>query len=404
MRKHVLELASHSIYEGFAENTNEVSDTERFNRLQLLRSENVGPINFHQLLKKFGNAANALDALPELSRLGGRKTAIKPCPVSEIEAEMLTANKLGISLVCHDEQNYPPLLKNLDIPPPMLYLQGDIALINRPIVSIVGARNCSSAGHQITKIIATALGKLGYVIASGLARGIDTTAHEATLQSGTIAIVAGGINIYYPPENKELQHAISSKGLLIAENPPGFLPRGQDFPRRNRIISGISHAVLVIEAALKSGSLITARYALEQNREVFAMPGNPLDIRAAGTNKLIKSGAHMLTCADDVTEVLTPMLRSLPLYFSSNETNTKTQTPLHSKQLTSKDAERQKLLLALGPTPTDVDELIRCTGLTPAHIQTILLELDLAGRLERHGQQKVSLKTDPNNQQTQKLL
>ncbi len=378
-------------YGGFAEEpSRELTDNERLDALRLIRSENIGPITYHQLIKRFQSPTKALEVLPELSRLGGKANAVRLHSIQAAEKELATTEKLGAELITFGESRYPTLLGKIDVPPPLLCVKGDLSILDRPAISIVGSRNGSAAGKQFTRNIARELGQLGYVITSGLARGIDTAAHEASLESGTIAVVAGGIDILYPPENADLQKAIGETGVLVSENAIGFKPRGKDFPRRNRIISGLAHATLVIEAALKSGSLITSRYALEHGREVFAAPGSPLDARAAGTNMLLKRGANILTCADDVTEVLAPMLRSLPLYM---KTEPETISNEFTGEITSdvSEGDRQKVLLALGPTPVDVDELIRCTGLSAGIIQMVLMELDLAGRLERHGRQMVSL-------------
>ncbi len=392
VKNHVLEQVNpDNRLSGFEENSGRLSDQERIDWLRLIRSENVGPITFYQLINRYGSAANALEALPALSRKGGSGKPARICTTAQAEAELEHAQRSGTHIIAFGEAEYPPLLENIEVPPPILFMKGDFSLVSRPVISIVGSRNGSASGRQLTKMIASELGQLGYVIASGLARGIDTAAHEAALNTGTIAVVAGGIDIIYPPENEKLQKSISEQGIIISENPPGFKPRGKDFPRRNRIISGLANAVLVIEAALRSGSLITARYALEHNRELFAVPGHPLDPRAEGTNSLIKKGANMLTCADDVTEVLAPMLRTLPLYMKHEKTSSKQDADENTPATDTSHEERQKIMIALGPTPTDIDELIRCTGLQPSIVHTVLIELDLAGRLERHGSQKVSL-------------
>ena len=389
-----MEQASLRAYDGFHDSdSKDLSEKEKLCWLRLLRSEQIGPITFFELIKQFGDAQSSIEALPKLS---SKNKTIKIASERQAHGEILKAQKLGAELVAYGEKKYPPLLNKLDVPPPLIYIKGQFKLLCSPIISIVGARNGSAAGKKITQIIASELGNLGYVIASGLARGIDTEAHKASLENGTIGVVAGGIDVRYPPENSQLQEMIAEKGILIAENPPGFKPRGTDFPRRNRIISGISHAVIVIEAALKSGSLITARYALEQNREVFAVPGNPLDPRAAGTNQLIKRGANMLTKTDDVTEVLAPMLRDMEFYFKPAADNKVIKPASQMENPSLLDSDRKKILLALGPTPVDIDELIRCTGLSVAKVNMILLELDLDGRLERHGRQLVSLISAPD--------
>ncbi|MGH6832410.1 MAG: DNA-processing protein DprA, partial [Methyloceanibacter sp.] len=271
-----------------------LSPYQRLSWLRLIRSENVGPTTFRALVNEFGGAEAAIAALPVLSRRGGR-AHIRLCTEAEAEAELEAAESIGATLVAIGEPGYPPALAQVDAPPPLLYAKGRLDLADIPIVAIVGARNGSAVGQKFTRQIATDLALEGFVIASGLARGIDTAAHLAALEHGTIAVLAGGIDIVYPPENDDLQRAIGERGLLISERSPGFAPRGKDFPRRNRLISGISLGVVVVEAAERSGSLITARLAGEQGREVFAVPGSPLDPRSAGTNNLLKQGAGHVT-------------------------------------------------------------------------------------------------------------
>lgn len=363
---------------------------QRLDWLRLIRSENVGPATFRELINHFGGAGAALAALPELARRGGSARRIKVCPVEEAEAEIDAARRAGARIVTPSEPGYPPRLAQIDAAPPLLVVKGDLALADRPIVAIVGARNGSALGQKFARQLAADLGKAGFVIASGLARGIDTAAHQAALERGTIAVVAGGIDVVYPPENADLQEAIGAGGLVLTERAMGFKPRGKDFPRRNRLISGISAGVLVIEAARRSGSLITARLAGEQGREVFAVPGNPLDPRAAGTNGLLKSGATLVTDADDIIEALAPILgRDRPETVADlRETE---EVPPDSGSMDVTQSDRERVIEALGPSPVDVDEIIRATGLPARQVQVILLELDLAGRLERHGRQLVSL-------------
>ena len=319
------------------------------------------------------------------------RSDIRLCTAAEAEAELAAADRLGASLVAVGEPGYPPALAQVDAPPPLLYAKGRLELANIPIVAIVGARNGSAVGQKFTRQIATELALEGFVIASGLARGIDTAAHMAALEHGTIAVLAGGIDIVYPPENEELQHAIGERGLLISERSPGFSPRGKDFPRRNRLISGISLGVVVIEAAERSGSLITARFAGEQGREVFAVPGSPLDPRSAGTNNLLKQGACLVTSARDILETLAPILgrppAPPPVELAAADEH-RAPEPLPD----IRQSERELVVSALGPSPVDIDELIRATGVTTRKVHIVLLELDLAGRLQRHGQQLVSLK------------
>ncbi len=367
---------------------------QRLACLRLIRSDNVGPATFRELINHFGGADEALEALPELSRKGGRREALRICPRDVAEAELQAAQALGAQPLFTIEPGYPTALAAVEVPPPLLYAKGNIGHLSRPMVAIVGARNGSAAGQKLTRIFASQLGAAGFVIASGLARGIDAAAHKAAMDTGTVAVLAGGIDIVYPPENAALQREIGERGCLVTENPPGFVPRAQDFPRRNRIISGISLGVLIVEAARRSGTLITARMAGEQGREVFAVPGHPLDPRAEGTNGLLKSGATLVTEPQDIVSVLAPMLREAPalVFADAPPAIGLGPPPPVSQPPPLPDADRQRLLAALGPAPVDVDELGRATGLSPRAIQIALLELSLAGRVERHGHQMVSLK------------
>ncbi|MEM7618843.1 MAG: DNA-processing protein DprA [Pseudomonadota bacterium] len=369
-----------------------LTDTQKLNWLRLIRSENVGPVTFRQLINKFGGAAEALEALPHMSKRGGSTKPIRIYSIAEAEKELKTAQKIGADLVALGEMGYPPWLATIDAPMPLLYTKGNKDLVEKPIIAIVGSRNGSAIGQKFTRMIASELGREGHVIVSGLARGIDTAAHQAALEAGTLAVLAGGLDIIYPPENADLHYHIGQKGLLISEMPPGFKPRGQDFPRRNRIISGMAIAVLVIEAASRSGSLVTARFAAEQGREVFAVPGNPLDPRAAGTNKLIKDGANLLTCAKDVMDTIAPMLGQLPDPSKGQMKSSNAEMDLSTmnyEDITLSDRER--VIQALSPCPTDIDEIIRYSGVDARLVHIVLLELDLAGRLERHGRQLVSI-------------
>jgi len=366
-----------------------LSDGETLDWLRLIRTENVGPITFRELIAHFGSAAAALDAIPELRRRGGMHRPGRACTISAAEREMNAAKKAGARILALPNANYPPLLRHVAAPPPVLYAKGDIALAKGKVVAIVGSRNASAAGRQFAGMLARDLGRGGIVIASGLARGIDTAAHQAALPTGTIAVLAGGIDSIYPPENAKLHEAIGATGLLLTESPPGFAPRGQDFPRRNRIISGLSSGVVIVEAAQKSGSLITARMALEQDREVFAVPGHPLDPRASGTNSLIRSGAHLVTCGDDIIEELFTGFRGAGLREPDMPPRT---TPVHSSAAEQPRAEdRETLLNALSFTPIHPDILLRNTDLSPRALAVALLELDLAGRIERHDSELISL-------------
>lgn len=366
-----------------------LSRRQRLNWLRLIRSENVGPATFRALVNEFGGAEAALGALPMLSRRGGRAD-VRVCTEAEAEAELEAAERFGAALVAIGEPGYPPALAQVDAPPPLLYVKGRLDLAAIPIVAIVGARNGSAVGQKFTRQLASDLSVEGFVIASGLARGIDTAAHRAALEHGTIAVLAGGIDIVYPPENEELQRLIGERGLLITERAPGLSPRGKDFPRRNRLISGISLGVVVVEAAERSGSLITARLAGEQGREVFAVPGSPLDPRAAGTNNLLKQGACLVTSARDVVETLAPILGRPPAPPVELAAADEDRIPEPLPEI--RQDERALIVGALGPSPVDIDEVIRATGLAARKVHIVLLELDLAGRLQRHGQQLVSLK------------
>jgi DNA processing protein len=350
-------------------------------------------VTFHQLIEHFGTAGAALEAIPELRRRGGMQRLARIPSVRDAEREMSAAEKARVVIAALPEAAYPPMLRHIDPPPPVVRMKGNPAHAAQPTVAIVGSRSASAAGRQFANSLARDLGESGIVIASGLARGIDTAAHHGALRTGTIAVLAGGVDIVYPPENAELHAAIADSGLILSECPLGFLPRGQDFPRRNRLISGLSVGVVIVEAAHRSGSLITARMALEQNREVFAVPGHPLDPRAAGTNDLIKSGACLVTQAQDVLDVLAPvhfrpsgMAEKHQAAAPDGPGRIHPETDLQSR-------ERLLVVEALGVAPVSADLLVRNTGLTPRQIAMALLELDLAGRLERHGPSGVSLKT-----------
>lgn len=373
----------------------ELDDRGRLACLRLIRSENVGPVTFRELINHFGGAQEALDALPELSRRAGRGRPLALCPAGVAELELAAAAKVGAYPVFTIEPGYPPALAAVDTPPPLLYVKGDTVHLARPMVAIVGSRQSSAAGIKLTGMFASALGEAGFTIASGLARGIDGAAHEAALRSGTVAVLAGGIEIVYPPEHAGLYARIAEQGCLITEMPPGFTPRGKDFPRRNRIISGISLGVVIVEAAARSGTLVTARYAGEQGREVFAVPGHPLDPRAEGTNKLIKDGAMLVTSPDDVIEALGPITGRQPVRVARpameeqplGDIATRTAPPQFAAQ-----SDLGLVLEALGPHPIDVDALVRATRLSIRSVQIALMELDLGGRIERHGAQLVSLR------------
>jgi DNA processing protein len=366
----------------------QLSEAQRLAWLRLIRSENVGPVTFRELLNHYGGAEQALDALPELARRGGRAKAPHICTLGEAERELELAGPAKARLVALDEAGYPPLLAVIEAPPPMLYMRGRSELVDKPVVAMVGARDASAAGRKITYRIAADLGTGGVVIASGLARGIDTAAHEAAIATGTIAVIAGGIDVVYPPENAALHERIASEGVLIAENAPGLSPRGRDFPRRNRLISGMSLGVLVVEAALRSGSRITADFAREQGRMIFAVPGNPLDPRAGGTNQLIKDGAKLVTEAGDVAAGLGTLLAGYHPPPASADTALM-ERPLPAIPVRS--ADRDKILEALGVAPIGLDDLIRLTGVEARQARVVLMELEIAGRVQRLGGQRVAL-------------
>jgi DNA processing protein len=373
-----------------------LSPAQRLACLRLIRSENVGPVTYRELVRHCGDAEKALEALPELSRRGGYRQSIRICPRGTAEAELAAAARIGARALIVGEPGYPEALAAIDPPPPLIYVKGNTGHLTRPMLAIVGARNGSAAGQKLARLFASTVGGAGFVIVSGLARGIDAAAHEAALATGTVAVLAGGPDNIYPPEHAALQQRIAVEGCLVTENPPGFSPRAQDFPRRNRIVSGLALGVLIVEAARRSGTLVTARMAGEQGREVFAIPGHPLDPRAEGTNGLIKAGATLVTEPDDVLGALAPLLREPPRRLAP-------AVPLSTHRDVSADAssqpslsgvaaDRDRLLEALGPAPVEVDELARATGLPPRIIQIALLELALAGRIERHGHHLVSLK------------
>lgn len=367
-----------------------LADKEKLAWLRLIRTENVGPITFNKLIDRFGTAQKAIDALPELAKRGGHAQGIKPCPLSDAEKEMEAVAKLGARLVCRIEPEYPEWLSQVDDAPPVITVLGRVELLNKPSLGVVGARNASLTGRKIAEDFAAKTGAAGYVIVSGLARGIDSAAHKVTIATGTVAVVAGGVDVIYPPENDGLYRQIAEQGAIVAECAAGAEPLARHFPRRNRIISGLSLGVLVVEAAAKSGSLITARMAVEQNREVFAVPGSPLDPRAEGTNNLIRDGAHMATNANDIIQVLKG-LRLHPLREPPARTWDTEMDALPPPESEPVQSLRLKILESLSPTPVGMDELIRAVEAPPADVLTVILELELAGRIERQAGNRVNL-------------
>jgi DNA processing protein len=365
-----------------------LSSGERLDWLRLIRSENVGPRTFARLLERFGSAAAALDALPGLARQGGARRPIRVCPKADAEREMAAAERLGARLLGWREPGYPAWLAALDDAPPLLCALGDGSILARPMVAMVGARNASLNGRNFARRLAAELGRAGYVVASGMARGIDTAAHQGALASGTVAVLAGGVDVVYPPENESLWREIRDAGAVVSEMPVGTQPQASHFPRRNRIISGLSLGVVVVEAAARSGSLITARFAAEQGREVFAVPGSPMDPRAAGPNDLIRNGAVLTEGVADVLDVLGDLLRR-PLAEPERGGFRPSAAPEPGESELA--ATRASVAEALGPAPVTVDEIIRQCQLSPSMVSWVLLELELAGRLERHPGNRVSL-------------
>ncbi len=375
--------------EGAGRNGIALSERQRIAWLRLIRSDNVGPATFRDLINHFGSAETALEMLPELSRRGGSTRTIRVASIAEAEKELSAAYRFGARFVGIGEPDYPPALRQIDGAPPLLAVKGNAAIGTVPSVGIVGSRNASISGTKFAAMIARDVGRAGYSIISGLARGIDTAAHRASLETGTIAALAGGLDQPYPPENIGLLDEITQgNGLAISEMPFGWEPRARDFPRRNRLIAGVSLGLAVVEAASRSGSLITARYAADFGRLVFAVPGSPLDPRCHGTNGLLKDGATVTTEAQDILQALAPLSR-IDLF-----------TPPQAEEPGEHDVgpiappnenDRIRITDALGPTPVEIDDIIRHTGLSASAVYLVLLELDLAGRLHRHPGGLVSL-------------
>jgi DNA processing protein len=362
-----------------------LTDEQRIDWLRLIRSDNVGPRTFHALLRHAGDAAGALQLLPDLARRGGATRPGRICSREDALREIESARRIGVRFVTTDEHGYPPRLATIDDAPPLLAVRGNLDTLMRAMIAIVGSRNASAAGMKFAQSLAHDLAASGFIIVSGLARGIDQAAHRASLSTGTVAALAGGHNQIYPPEHADLAHAITSGvGAAISEMPLDHAPRANDFPRRNRLISGAAVGVVIIEAAHRSGSLITARMAAEQGREVFAVPGSPLDPRSAGANDLLKQGATLVTSAADIISVVNPILER-PM-------KTGLEEPAAGEYGRDPDAtERARIIALLGPTPVGIDDLIRLSGAPVSAVRIVLLELELAGRLERHGGGLVSL-------------
>jgi DNA processing protein len=374
-------------------NAQNLGERERLDWLRLARSSGIGPVTIRDLVTYCGTATKAVEALPELARRGGGARPVRICSKPDAEREIEALAKLGARLIAKPDPDYPEALAALEDAPPVITVKGRGALLQPNKIALVGARNASANGRRIASDLAAGLAQAGAVVVSGMARGIDTAAHLGALDAGaesggTIAVVAGGVDVLYPPENGALFERLGAEGLIVAESPPGTEPIARHFPRRNRIISGLSRAVVVVEAALKSGSLITARYALDQGREVMAVPGSPLDPRCRGANRLIRDGARLV---EDFAQVLESLdgLAGPNLKFHEN-LNFDTQVS-EINSLSETDRVRDEVLSLLGPSPVMVDELVRQCHCSPPVLGMVLLELDLAGRLERHPGNRVSL-------------
>jgi DNA processing protein len=399
-----------------------LSDAQLFDWLRLIRSENVGPRTFRALLNAYGGARAALDALPELARRGGARRPIRVAAADEVERELAAARKLGVRFVALGEPDYPPILRQIESAPPVLAVRGREEALQHPAVAIVGSRNASAAGLIFAERLARGIGEAGYIVVSGLARGIDQRVHVASLATGAIGVLAGGHARPYPNEAIPLIERMVVDGAVVSEMPIEWEPRGRDFPRRNRIVSGLALGVVVVEAARASGSLITARFALDQNRQVFAAPGSPLDPRAEGTNDLLKQGATLCTSAEDVVSALAP---SHPTdLFAALEDGGDASEPLWGEQpLLGVDPEatprtnpgdeldesaavyragadveaaRERIVALLGPSPVTFDDLARAAEASAREVRVALIELELAGRIELSGGDRVALRMDEN--------
>lgn len=364
-------------------------ELERRAALRLARTPNVGPVTFAGLIARFGSARAALDMVPALARRGGAAEPLRIPSEDAIERELESIDKLGGRILVSTEPDYPSGLAALEAPPPVLTVIGHPVLLARDMVAIVGARNASALGRKLATKLAADLGAAGLAVVSGMARGIDAAAHDGALTKGTVAVLAGGIDIVYPPENQALYERLCKEGAIVSEMPPGQAPQARHFPRRNRIISGLARGVVIVEATEGSGSLITANYALEQGREIFAVPGSPLDPRARGTNRLIREGATLTECADDILAILRPILGQAfrePGRGGENRHGMDEASRIEAEA----DEIRSRIEELLGPAPVEADELVRQTGASPAAVLTVLLELELAGRLARHPGNRVS--------------
>lgn len=383
----------------------DVSDEERVCRLQLAQSDNIGPATYHQLLDIYGSASQAITALPDLASGVTRGRRVRLYSRDRTLRDIEKTHDCGGQIISHGEPGFPHLLAQTVNPPPVLFVAGNADLLQQPTCAIVGSRNSSANGKRFARDVAKGLGQSGWIIASGLARGIDTAAHQASRADGTVAVIATGLDVIYPPENAELHAEIASQGCVVSEMPPGTQPRAELFPRRNRIIAGLAAGVVVIEAAMRSGSLITARLANEIGRDVFAVPGSPFDPRSEGTNKLIQDGAMLVTSPRDVLDVLERSHLYPPgdghVSQPQRPTVTRTGDQLNEKSqraatalrddIMVDDSHRQTVMDLLGPDPVEVDVVVRESELPSRLVQMVIMELDLTGRLERHPGQRVSL-------------
>src|SRR5882724_9938468 len=350
-----------------------LTDEQRLDWLRLIRSENIGPRTFRTLINHVGGARAALKALPDRARRGGADRPARICPREDAERELAAARSQGVIFIGLGEPDYPRRLQAIDDPPPLIAVKGKLSALGQPMVGMVGSRNASAAGFKMAERLARDIGEAGFVIVSGLARGIDAAAHRGSLATGTVAALAGGLDRVYPEQHTELLESILDAGAALSEMPLGYEPRARDFPRRNRLISGLALGVVVVEAAKRSGSLITARMALEQGREVFAVPGSPLDPRAEGTNGLLKQGATLVTEAADVLSVIRPILGQR-IEQSAEEPDGE------PPRLTEPPSdERTRIVGLLGPAPVSIDDLVRLSQSSPAIVRTVLLELEIAG-------------------------
>ena len=359
-------------------------------KLRLIRSTNIGPVTYAQLTRRFGTAKKALEAIPDLAARGGGR-APRIADIVDIEREIEAVQRSGARFLFLGQPEYPALLAEISDAPPVLIWRGDLELLKRPSIAMVGARNASAAACRFARDLANSLVQSGASVISGLARGIDTAAHQGSIGKATIGVIAGGIDVYYPPENEALQEDIAERGLLLSEQPPGTEPRARHFPYRNRVIAGLARGTVVVEAAPRSGSLITARLASEAGRHVMAVPGSPLDPRSRGCNNLIREGATLVQSAEDVMELIQHFDERADQSYEIPGDNDDQD---HFREVPDdlEGESRPRLIGLLGMTPVSIDELVRQSGLPAASVQLVLLELELADRLSRHAGAKVSLK------------